>query len=264
MVDLKSFDRVAHCYDDTRGVPAEVSRAIGDGIAAIVREVAPQPRLLEVGVGTGRIAVPLAEAGVRVAGIDISPKMLDVLREKRRDIDVMLAEAARPPLRERSFDALLFVHILHLVPDPEATLRATIPLVRPGGLVIRGGDSGQTGLRSQAEAVIRQAAADLAGVDLTAWSIFDETRALAERILGELATPTRRTVLARWQTRSRGRQMLERLARRDYSSSWLIPEDRLPAILERVTPQLDELYGGLDRETEFERTFAVTVATLPG
>jgi len=128
---LKSFDRVAHCYDDTRGIPPEAARAIGDAIAAMARDVSPSPRLLEVGIGTGRIAVPLAEAGVRVTGIDISPNMLAVLREKRRDIDVLLAEAARPPLRDAAFDAALFVHILHLVPDAEATLRATVRLVDP-------------------------------------------------------------------------------------------------------------------------------------
>lgn len=264
MAELKSFDRVAHCYDDTRGVPADVSRAIGDGLAAIAREAAADPRLLEVGVGTGRMAVPIAEAGVRVTGIDISRKMLDVLRGKRRDIDVMLAEAARPPLRPRSFDALLFVHILHLVPDAEATLRATLPLLRPGGIVIYGGDGGQAPSRAQAEQLIRQAAFELAGVDLTSWDVRDETTALTDRIVGAAAAATRDVVLARWKSHSQGRRMLERLARRDYSSSWRIPEDKLLAIVECVTPQLDELYGGLDREIEFERSFGVTVATLAG
>src|SRR5689334_10230034 len=99
MTSLKSFDRVAHCYDETRGVPADVAREVGARLASIMREVDDAPRALECGIGTGRIAVPLAAEGVRVAGIDISSKMLAVLREKRRDIDVMLAEASRPPLR---------------------------------------------------------------------------------------------------------------------------------------------------------------------
>src|SRR6185295_11063968 len=128
MPELKSFDRVAEVYDETRGLPPEAEAAIGAGIARELRDVAAAPRLLEVGIGTGRIAVPLAAEGVRITGIDISPKMLARLREKRGDIDVMLAEASRPPLRARSFDAALFVHILHLVPDAEATLRATMAL----------------------------------------------------------------------------------------------------------------------------------------
>ena len=102
MTSLKSFDRVAHCYDETRGLPDEVAREVGDGIAAILRGVSDARRVLECGIGTGRMAVPLAAAGVRVAGIDISAKMLSVLREKRSDIDVMLAEASRPPVRDAS------------------------------------------------------------------------------------------------------------------------------------------------------------------
>ncbi|MDE3095739.1 MAG: class I SAM-dependent methyltransferase [Chloroflexota bacterium] len=262
MSDLKSFDRVAGVYDETRGLPPDVGRAVGGGIARIAREAAPAPRLLEVGIGTGRIAVPLAAEGVRVAGIDISSKMLARLREKRGDIDVMLGEASRPPLRDASFDALLFVHILHLVPDPEGTLRATLPLLRPGGAVLFGGDDGQVGKRAEAEAIIRAAAAELAGVSLADWEGHARTAALVERVLGEECAGMRRVVLARWTRRGTGRHMIERLERQDYSSSWKIPRQALPAIIARVTPQLDALYGGLDREEAFERTFTLTVGRL--
>ncbi len=182
-MNLKSFDRVAHCYDDTRGMPPEASRAIGDAIAAMARKVSPSPRLLEVGIGTGRIAVPLAEAGVRVTGIDISPNMLGVLREKRRDIDVLLAEAAHPPLREATFDAALFVHILHLVPDAEATLRATARLVHPGGVILFGFDQGRIGQREQADAIIARAVEEIAHVPIPTRDAHDEARATTERVL---------------------------------------------------------------------------------
>lgn len=64
MTELRSFDRVAAIYDETRNLPADVERAVVDGIAGALCAVAPSPRLVEVGVGTGRIAVPLAERGV--------------------------------------------------------------------------------------------------------------------------------------------------------------------------------------------------------
>jgi SAM-dependent methyltransferase len=261
--DLKSFDRVAHVYDETRGLPPDVERAIGGGIARLLFEAAPRPRLLEVGVGTGRIASPIADEGVRVAGIDISQKMLGRLREKRGDIDVMLAEASLPPLRERVFDALLFVHILHLVPDAEVTLRATLPLLRPGGLVLFGGDEGQVGKRAEAEGLIRQATADIAGVALSDWVESREHAKTTGRVLREFGATARPITLAKWRRRATGRAMITRLERQDYSSSWQIPKDALPAIIERVTPQLDALYGGLDREVEFERSFVLTVAALP-
>jgi SAM-dependent methyltransferase len=49
---------------------------------------------LELAVGTGRIAVPLAERGVRVAGIDLSPDMVAQLRRKSADIPVELGDYA--------------------------------------------------------------------------------------------------------------------------------------------------------------------------
>jgi SAM-dependent methyltransferase len=49
---------------------------------------------LELAVGTGRIAVPLAERGVRVAGIDLSPDMVAQLRCKSRDIPVEIGDYA--------------------------------------------------------------------------------------------------------------------------------------------------------------------------
>ncbi|MFL5958857.1 MAG: class I SAM-dependent DNA methyltransferase [Gaiellaceae bacterium] len=49
---------------------------------------------LELGVGTGRIAVPLAQRGVRVAGIDLSPDMVAELRRKSGEIPVELGDYA--------------------------------------------------------------------------------------------------------------------------------------------------------------------------
>jgi len=262
--ELKSFDRVADVYDETRGLPAEVSREIGEGLAAILRRVSDAPRLLEVGVGTGRMAVPLSEAGVRVAGIDISSKMMALLREKRSDIDVMLAEATKPPLRPASFDGLLFVHILHLVPDVDATLRATIPLVRGGGVVIHGVDDHNRGPRQQADAIIQAAVKDLSGRAIADRNRHRDALGKLEQALGDAGARIERVTLATWRGAQTGRRMIERLARKDYSSSWLIPDEVLPRVIERVTPQLDELYGGLDRVVEGERAFSVLVGWLPG
>ncbi|TAK64372.1 MAG: class I SAM-dependent methyltransferase [Dehalococcoidia bacterium] len=275
-MNLKSFDRVAHCYDDTRGMPPDAARAVGNAIAAIARDVSHAPRLLEVGIGTGRIAVPLAEAGVRVTGIDIAPKMLAVLRQKLLDrgagfqpasagvVDVLLAEASRPPLRDATFDATLFVHILHLVPDAEATLRATARLVHSGGVILFGYDQGRIGQRAQADDIIARAVEEIAGVPIPTHDKHDEARDLTERVLRQLGAAVTITTVASWPERARGRTMLDRLGRKDYSSSWLIPDDALPAVIERVTPQLDALYGGLEREIEWTRTFQLLSGRLPG
>ncbi|MBI5288115.1 MAG: class I SAM-dependent methyltransferase [Chloroflexi bacterium] len=263
MADLKSFDRVAHLYDETRGVPAEAEQRIGDGLAALLRGSTGSPHLLEVGIGTGRIAVPLAERGVRVTGIDISTKMLAILRGKRTDIDVMIAEASRPPLRDRSFDAALFVHVLHLVPDPEATIRATIGLVRAGGFMIEAGDDREQSLRSQADELIRSTVEELSGVDIGGWAPYARGAQLFTEIVRDAGGEMQTALLASWTSSTTGQRMLERLKRRDYSSSWKIPDAAMPALLERVTPRIAEMFGGLDRTIEYSRSFSMRFARLP-
>lgn len=160
MTELKSFDRVAHLYDETRGVPTDVAMAIARAIFNALPGDCTEPRVLETGVGTGRIAVPLAALGVRVAGTDISSKMVERLRQKRDDIDIVYADAARPPFRATSFDAALFVHILHLVPDEEETLRAALPLLKPGGRLILGFEN-YDGVRTAADDVMESVGRDL-------------------------------------------------------------------------------------------------------
>jgi ubiquinone/menaquinone biosynthesis C-methylase UbiE len=263
MADLKSFDRVAHLYDETRGVPTEAEKQIGDGLAALLFDVTSQPHLLDVGVGTGRIAVPLAERGVRVTGIDISLKMLQILRGKRSDIAVVIAEASQPPLRDHSFDAALFVHVLHLVPDAEATIRATLPLIRPGGVMIEAGDDREESLRSQADELIRKTVEELSGVDIGGWTPYQRGVQLFAEITREGGAEVASAQLAHWTGSTTGQRMLERLERRDYSSSWKIPDAVMPALLERVTPLIGELFGGLEQQVEYGRGFSMRYAKLP-
>jgi SAM-dependent methyltransferase len=85
---------VAERYDDALGElsdPAAVEPVV-DFLAALAGEGAA----LELGVGTGRIALPLARRGIRVHGIDLSEAMVAVLRTKPggADIDVTIGDFA--------------------------------------------------------------------------------------------------------------------------------------------------------------------------
>ncbi|MBO9049296.1 MULTISPECIES: class I SAM-dependent methyltransferase [Curtobacterium] len=67
---------------------------------------------LELGVGTGRIAVPLAHAGVAVTGVDLSPEMLERCRRGAQDavVDVELIQGSMTDVRlERRFDLVFSV-----------------------------------------------------------------------------------------------------------------------------------------------------------
>jgi len=260
--EFKSFDRVAHVYDETRGLPPEVEREVGANLAALVRTIAPAARVLEVGAGTGRVAVPLAAAGVRVAAADISPKMLSLLRTKSDVVDVLLAEATHLPFRARSFDVVLFVHILHLVPDAAAAVRAALALLRPGGAIIQGGDDRAPGLRVQADYIIQRIVGEILGREIGTWDAHGEAQETCERVLAERGAALERVTLARWTGTQRADRMLERLARKDYSNSWKIPDEILGEVVARARPELEALYGGLEREAPYERSFSVTVGRL--
>lgn len=72
--------------------------------------------MLDVGVGTGRFALPLREKGLRIVGVDISAPMMR--QAKRKGLrSLVRADARRLPFRDHTFDAVLIVHLLHLVED---------------------------------------------------------------------------------------------------------------------------------------------------
>lgn len=83
-------DRFADVYDDWYGDVTDVA-ACTDRLAALVDEVGSGP-VLELGVGSGRLALPLAERGVDVHGIDASGAMLDRLRAKAGSDALTLTE----------------------------------------------------------------------------------------------------------------------------------------------------------------------------
>ncbi len=262
MSQLRSFDRVADVYDETRGLPPAAEATIADAIALELRRFTPAAHVIEIGIGTGRVAIPLAERGMRVVGFDVSPKMLLRLRHKRKDVDVCLAEAANPPLKDGVFDAALFVHVLHLVPDVAASVIAGRALVHDRGVLIFGSDDEQTGVREEADHAIRKTVREIAGVEMTGWKPYEESDTIARRILEQAGAQLTRTTVARWTARTNAKRHVERLARRDFSSAWDIPDDHLPQVIGRVAPLLQDIYGSWDEDREYPRSFSLTVARL--
>jgi ubiquinone/menaquinone biosynthesis C-methylase UbiE len=127
----KAFDEISAVYDATRE-PLEDStldRVAQDLGARGIHD------LVEVGVGTGRVAVPLLRRGLSVTGLDASAGMLARARAKRID-RLVRGSAYALPFADRAFDAALFVHVLHLLDDPSTALREACRVSRQGALAI--------------------------------------------------------------------------------------------------------------------------------
>ena len=140
-MDSLVFDRVAHCYDDTRGFPNRESQQTAANLMALGGGLSSESRVLEVGMGTGRIALPLAPYVSAVHGVDLSRPMLLRLIEKRdgEAIYPLQADATRLPYPADSFDAVVGVHIFHLIPAWEQAFAEVERVIRPGGALLLAG-----------------------------------------------------------------------------------------------------------------------------
>jgi SAM-dependent methyltransferase len=131
---MSSYDRIARLYDPwSASVVEDVDFYVGEA----VRSGGP---VLELGVGTGRIAVPFAAAGVRVVGVDSSEGMLAIAREQARragvELDLRFGDLRDPPVDEEfALVVIPFRTLLHMQtePDRRAALRAVRARLGEGG-----------------------------------------------------------------------------------------------------------------------------------
>jgi SAM-dependent methyltransferase len=136
---VNSYDAIARLYDPWSVSVTEDVRFYVD----LAREAGGP--VVELGVGTGRIAIPTAAAGIPVIGVDSSRGMLEVCAEAAAAagvahlLDLRIGDLADPPVRERvSLVTCPFRAYLHLRSDDERlrALRASYELLLPGGRLV--------------------------------------------------------------------------------------------------------------------------------
>ncbi len=132
------FDRAAGFYDDTRGFPHGTEQHVAEKFQ-IAGRITEATRIVEPGIGTGRIALPLAKlSGATVVGVDLSAPMLQQLRQKQENESVytVQGDAMRIPLQPNAFDIAIITHVFHLIPDWQAALLEISRLLKPSGLLL--------------------------------------------------------------------------------------------------------------------------------
>ena len=154
-----SFDRAAGYYDATRSLSPEAAAQV---TAVLADALIGQGPVLEIGVGTGRIALPLAEVGLDVVGIDLSMPMLRALADKGGRVPIGQADCTQMPFPDDRFGAVIASHVFHLVPEWRDATLEVLRVLRPDGALLwaRGG----LGARAKEVAVVF---AKAAGIDRT-------------------------------------------------------------------------------------------------
>jgi SAM-dependent methyltransferase len=255
-----SFDaRVSSRYVAQRAHPPEVSQAIGE---AVLAQVGADRRVLEIGIGTGRIALPVAAAGCQVIGFDLSAEMLaevdaqlenDDLRARLR---IMRADMHAIPLRDDSVDGAMAIHVLHLAKDWRQVIREAARVMRPGAAFIEGNDwidpQSVTGaLRDELRAKVAA---------LTPNFMPPAATAARETLLHELGGGDFQELLvAEWITYASPAERLSAIAERRDNESWVLP----PALFETVLAHLREYaaarWDDLDTPQPVTRRFLMKV-----
>ncbi len=140
MTDL-AFDELAASFDVQRGLPKGAVTAL----AHLVEDHAQDRRLrvIEPGIGTGRVAIAALAGGHHVVGVDVSRSMLRELHGKLARVgaapvhaSLVQSDARALPFADAVFDLAILASVLYLVDDWRSALDDLCRVVRPGGSIL--------------------------------------------------------------------------------------------------------------------------------
>ncbi len=285
-----SFDQVAHAYDATRGYPYYVAQQIAYAIENAA-DATTQTKFLEVGIGTGRIALPLASLGHIYTGVDISEKMVEQLEvklrlsnwqeqqqswgslpdedpkhvsivrrfirpEQRASMRLVMSDMTKLPFYNASFDVAVAVHVFHLVDGWQHAVQEVLRVLRSGGLLLHCWDEhGKLDVQDISEEWYRTVQ-KLGGESRRpgASSVHFVTEWLRERGL-----QSEKLRAFTWERLITPRQIVENITQRLWSNTWSVPDNIFVPAAEHLIQWTDERYGAdMDTARKQECRFIIS------
>lgn len=141
------YNLAAHRYDGIKSFDMDwEAHVLGAPLLQLLRQL-PQPRLLDVGAGTGRTARALAHAGAFEGGAALNPGALVAVEPSKQMLQLgrtldggrfewLQAWAVPLPFASQSFDVVVCLEVLEFTPNPKKTLSEMRRVLRPGGWLI--------------------------------------------------------------------------------------------------------------------------------
>jgi len=250
-----NFDRAVDYYDQTRKFSDdETGRAVE--LITQVGKLDATSRVLEIGIGTGRIALPLAKHVRDVYGADISTGMMGKLLEKRTDEAVypVQADALHLPYPPDTFEAVTVVHVFHLLPELEPVVGELRRVLKPGGRLIQAWHTNDATFRD-----LRAAWRQVLPPENTD-NRWDRAKTIMDKV-GWRPLDHQQVSHTRPQT---PRLFIDRFRDRIWSSTWTLTDQEHTDGLQAMIAYAEEHFSDLDQTIDVLHEFHAAAYEVPG
>jgi SAM-dependent methyltransferase len=257
--DSIRFDTAADHYDKTRAVSDET---MDRTITLLASELRDRGRVLDVGVGTGLLALRLHEAGIPVSGLDLSAPMLAKLVEKAGGappFPLLIGDATTMPFADRAFGAAYLRWVLHLIPDWRTALAEMARVVRPGGVLVV-----SLGAFDEVGAAVRARFSEITGLSTDPVGLMWSNHEALDAELEGMGLRLRVLPTIPEEEEEPLGSFLDAIEEGRWSWTWHVPEDARVDAVRELRPWAEERFGPLDRIEPYEFETVWRAYDLPG
>lgn len=259
------FSQIAHQYDATRNLPPPILSACFDYLT----EAGFLPRtgcILDAGCGTGQLSMPLAERGLQIVGIDISPDMIAIARSKSQDLanaNYRIGDVRRIDAACRSFDCVLVSKLLQHIEDWKLVCREFVRVLRPGGHIIQINERGAFGnpVRAHFTELAAARGYKLGFIGLDPHSERELTLYLEALGCSSLPLDVR---FLKWSSSISFGEALNQIERRLFAEFWQIPQHDYVNLIRETKEWIGAVPEGFSTKAELEPFLVAAGFRTPG
>jgi 2-polyprenyl-3-methyl-5-hydroxy-6-metoxy-1,4-benzoquinol methylase len=127
--------RDLNCPDIVARSRSDLSERCVHWLRTLLRFVLPPAKVLEIGCAHGGFVAMLRQAGFDATGLELSPSIVD-FAQRTFEVPVLTGPIEDQPIEACSFDAVVMMDVMEHLPQPLATLRRCLDLLKPSGILL--------------------------------------------------------------------------------------------------------------------------------